>query len=102
MAFEEGSSDCRADQRRNHLWFRTLFAKSYFFKGAIISQSKDKEQLYQLVDDEKRDILTVMMNHLMLQTGRLASQENDFSQCLSDDILELLIFSIERHQVPLQ
>ncbi|MGP6387912.1 helix-turn-helix domain-containing protein [Streptococcus dysgalactiae] len=78
-----------------------IFAKSYFFKGAIISQSKDKEQLYQLVDDEKRDILTVMMNHLMLQTGRLANQENDFSQCLSDGILELLIFSIERHQVPL-
>lgn len=74
-----------------------FFSKAYFFKGAILSQPTNSQYLYQLVGEDKRALLRVIINHLVLQMG----QETDFSQQLSDDILALLIFSIERHHEPL-
>lgn len=74
-----------------------FFSKAYFFKGAILSQPTNSQYLYQLVGEDKRALLRVIINHLVLQMG----QETDFSQQLSDDILALLVFSIERHHEPL-
>lgn len=78
-----------------------FFSKAYFFKGAILSQPTNSQYLYQLVGEDKRAVLKVIIRHLVLQTAVVTSQETDFSQQLSDEILALLIFSIERHHEPL-
>ncbi|MGT2888210.1 helix-turn-helix domain-containing protein [Streptococcus didelphis] len=79
-----------------------FFSRAYFFRGAIISRNNPTQALYQLVEEEKREKVHFIIGHFIMQAGDKTLQETDLAKVLSYDLLELLIFSIERHHRPLE
>lgn len=77
------------------------FSKAFFFKGAILGKVQSVDALYQLLPSDERDKMELVVRHLFILIGNKKILNSDFSTSLKIDLLELLIFSIERQHNPL-
>lgn len=78
-----------------------FFSKSTFFNGTILASDSNDKTLYQLVSDEDIDKIELVLRHLFILCGD-KGESSDLAIQLRSYLLELLVFSIERHHKPLK
>ncbi|MBY4765446.1 helix-turn-helix domain-containing protein [Streptococcus uberis] len=78
-----------------------FFSKSTFFNGTILASDSNDKTLYQLVSDEDIDKIELVLRHLFILCGDKV-ESSDLAIQLRSYLLELLVFSIERHHKPLK
>ncbi|VTS42102.1 DNA-binding protein [Streptococcus porcinus] len=77
------------------------YSKAFFFKGAILGKVQSMDALYQLLPSDEKDKMELVLRHLFVLIGNKKLLNSDFSTSLKIDLLELLVFSIERQHKPL-
>lgn len=79
-----------------------FFSHLHFLKGTIVSNSKNSESLKQLLSQEDRMKIDLVMPHLFGLVDYNARLHTETLNELEFELVELLIFSIEKHQKPLK
>ncbi|XCY66238.1 hypothetical protein ABG807_00285 [Streptococcus iniae] len=102
MVDEKSRSSYCKNQRRYYLWFGTLFSRAYFFKGIILDGHQELTSLQHLIPKEEKTRIDLVVQHLMMQLEDRSLYQSDFAQFLNYHLLQLLIFSLERHHKPLR
>lgn len=79
-----------------------FFSRAYFFKGVILDGQKSDCALYHLIASEDKARVDLLVQHLMIQLEDKGIHQTDLALFLRHQLLELLIFSLERHHKPLR
>lgn len=79
-----------------------LFSRAYFFKGIILDGHQELKALEHLIPKEEKTRIDLVVQHLMMQLEDRSLYQSDSAQFLHYHLLQLLIFSLERHHKPLK
>ncbi|ASL35360.1 trans-acting positive regulator [Streptococcus iniae] len=79
-----------------------FFSRAYFFKGIILDGHQELTSLQHLIPKEEKTRIDLVVQHLMMQLEDRSLYQSDFAQFLNYHLLQLLIFSLERHHKPLR
>lgn len=78
-----------------------FYAQMYFLKGALTTAPKRNDNIKELLAEDDQDKLDLVITHLFVIAETNTRLSDDFLENLTFELMELLIFSIEKHHKPL-